>query len=481
MPIYNGPGGVDMAAIYHGSTPISRVYNGSTLVWQKGGGGGGGGIGGNRVYYKSAGTQALGTGSITPALPTGWQENDIFVLVMQSMNEAVTTPSGWTPFASSPQGTGPAATPGSCRLSLYWKRATSSETAPLIADSGSRNQARIFAYSACALSGSPIDAESGDVQASASSSVTWPSVTTTSQGCMVVNALSHAITSSGVRLDTSANADLTNFEEIYDSGAATGGGGGLAVVQGYKDTAGTTGSTTGTLVTSATQGRITFSLKPEAYGAPYIAGYSVGIPGSSIPVAQGYAANDILVLLIETANQPISAPSGWTEVANSPQGTGTAGAIGATALSVFWKRASSSESSVSYLGMGGDHIAAVMVAVRGCATTGTPYEASNGNSLGTASTNFTFPAVTTLGANRLILMAGSVDTDSSVDQFVSDFTNSNLAFTTKVAGQGVNPGNGGSVACAVGVKVAAGSTGTTTSTVNTSAVQARICLAFPPA
>lgn len=39
MPIYNGPGGVNMAAIYHGSTPIARVYNGADLVWDKAGGG----------------------------------------------------------------------------------------------------------------------------------------------------------------------------------------------------------------------------------------------------------------------------------------------------------------------------------------------------------------------------------------------------------------------------------------------------------
>ena len=50
----------------------------------------------------------------------------------------------------------------------------------------------------------------------------------------------------------------------------------------------------------------------------------------------GLQTNDILLLFLETANQTISVSNQnggtWTQVTNSPQGTGTAGALGWTAL-----------------------------------------------------------------------------------------------------------------------------------------------------
>src|SRR3989338_8330599 len=85
----------------------------------------------------------------------------------------------------------------------------------------------------------------------------------------------------------------------------------------------------------------------EAQAAPptFVAsgGQASGTVAITPVMPTGVLQNDILLLFLETANQAITVSGGtetWTAVANSPQGTGTAGAAGATRLTVFWARAS---------------------------------------------------------------------------------------------------------------------------------------------
>src|SRR5262245_34651088 len=64
---------------------------------------------------------------------------------------------------------------------------------------------------------------------------------------------------------------------------------------------------------------------------PYFAGAGAFAEGTGnitpgLPV--GIQVNDILLLFVESANQTVSAPSGYAAVADSPQGTGTGGASG---------------------------------------------------------------------------------------------------------------------------------------------------------
>jgi hypothetical protein len=66
--------------------------------------------------------------------------------------------------------------------------------------------------------------------------------------------------------------------------------------------------------------------------------------GNVTPALPTYSENDILLLCVQSCNEAIAAPAGYSEVTNSPQGTGTAAVAGSVRLAVFWKRASSSES-----------------------------------------------------------------------------------------------------------------------------------------
>src|SRR6266700_4981461 len=71
-----------------------------------------------------------------------------------------------------------------------------------------------------------------------------------------------------------------------------------------------------------------------------------------------HATNDIGLLVIQTDNQAVTLGTNaadWTQVTNSPQGTGTSAAAGATRLTVFWSRATSSSMGAVGVNDSGDH------------------------------------------------------------------------------------------------------------------------------
>jgi hypothetical protein len=105
------------------------------------------------VAFRSVGTVASAdSGNVTPGLPTGWQADDIFILVIEGRdNVTVSLPAGWTKFGEKNSGT-------DCRLTMGWRRAVAGDTAPLVTHSGGSSIiARIAAFSGCVASGTPID------------------------------------------------------------------------------------------------------------------------------------------------------------------------------------------------------------------------------------------------------------------------------------------------------------------------------------
>jgi len=215
------------------------------------------------ITYVGAGAKASGTGAVTPALPTGWQANDIFLLFCETANQAVTAPTGWTEVASSPQGTGTAGGTSSTRLTVFWRRATSSETAPTIADPGDHICAGILAFRNVVETGNPWDVTAGDVLTTASTSVTIPGATTTVPGCMVVVAVATGPDTTTAQCSGWTNPNLQNLQELVDYYTNSGNGGGFGVAAGTMTNAGNYGSTTATVATSFVQGRISIALKPK--------------------------------------------------------------------------------------------------------------------------------------------------------------------------------------------------------------------------
>jgi hypothetical protein len=211
--------------------------------------------------------QAAGTGveSITTASPA-WPSHvagDIALLFVESCGgEPVTlsTPSGFQGVANSPQATG--ATTAGTQLSVFWCRATSGAMAnPVVADPGDHVWAVIVTFRGCVATGNPWDVTAGSVKASASTTTTFPGVTTTLPNCLIVLAASRDNDLAAAAWSAPVNAALSSLTERQDLGTALGNGGGTTVHTGGKAAAGATGTTTAT-VTSSINAMMTIALKP---------------------------------------------------------------------------------------------------------------------------------------------------------------------------------------------------------------------------
>jgi hypothetical protein len=209
-----------------------------------------------------------------------------------------------------------------------------------------------------------------------------------------------------------------------------------------------------------------------------------GTGAISPALPSGIAANDILLLFIETANQAVSISNQnggtWAAVTSSPQGTGTAGGTAATRLTVFWSRYNGTQGAPT-VSDSGNHQLARMVAIRGAVSSGNPWDVTAGGVDATSDTSASIPGATTTVANTLVVVAtaGSLPDASGTAQF-SAWTNANLTSLTERTDNSVSSGNGGSLGIATGFKATAGAYGNTAVTHANSAVKGMISIAIRP-
>ena len=219
--------------------------------------------------FVAAGTAAGDIIAITPGLPAGIAADDILLLFLETANQAVTipTPNGgtWTEVTDSPQGTGAAGGASATRLTVFWSRYNGTQGAPTTDDPGDHVYGVILAFRGCITSGNPWDVTSGDVQATADTTVEIPGDTTTVVDCLVVVAtVDNQDSVSSTRYSAWTNADLATVTEQSDGGTAAGNGGGIGVATGEKAAVGAYTTTTATAFASTTQGRMSVALKPPA-------------------------------------------------------------------------------------------------------------------------------------------------------------------------------------------------------------------------
>ena len=217
--------------------------------------------------YVAAGPNTWGATSITPALPAGIATNDILLLFVETPNRAVTISNSnggtWTEVTNSPQGTGTAGAAAATRLTAFWSRYNGTQGAPTAtATSSDQTIGRITAYRGCVTSGNPWDVTAGSVASTASTSVSIPGATTTVPSTLVVAVVANTTDTNTAQTSGWTNSNLTSFAERTDDSNALGGGGGFGVATGGWATAGAYGTTTATLATSSTQGRMSIALKP---------------------------------------------------------------------------------------------------------------------------------------------------------------------------------------------------------------------------
>lgn len=186
-------------------------------------------------------------------------------------------------------------------------------------------------------------------------------------------------------------------------------------------------------------------------------------------------AGDILVIAIETENQAIAAPSGFTQF-TSYTGTpsrGTAGASSGVRMTVFTKVSVGTETTVG-IPDSGAHQIAHGYALRGRAGQAIEIAAAiAGNATGTSG-SFTAPANT--AADALIAFNVASDRDAAAANW-SGFANAALIDPVEIFDVGTSTANGGGVALFVGGKSTAGSVGNGTATHAASVGYAWITLA----
>jgi hypothetical protein len=342
------------------------------------------------ITFGAAGTAVSGTGSVSPAWPAHGIDDIALLFIESAGGQAATlsTPAGFVAVTNSPQATG--ATTAGTRITVFWARATSaSMSAPTVADPGDHVYAQILTYRGVINTGDPWDVTGGGVKASASTTVTVTGVTTTVPKTLIVQAVARDNDSSSSAFSAQTNANLTGITERTDAGTSSNNGGGFAVWDGVKATAGATGNTTAT-VTSSINAFLTVALRP-------------GTTSLTIAQPSGTIQDDVMIasVAVTPSTTTITPPAGWTLVRRTDNGSATT-----NSLAVYRKAAGASEPTAYTWTLGGATAAAGGIQTFINVDTANPIDVENGQTTASGTAHAT-PSVTTTVANAMVVTSHS--------------------------------------------------------------------------
>src|SRR2546426_336287 len=226
------------------------------------------------------------------------------------------------------------------------------------------------------------------------------------------------------------------------------------------------------------------SAAPPTYqAAGTIQSGTAALTGATAVAWPAHAINDIGLLIIETQNEAVTLgtnAANWTQVTNSPQGTGTTNNTG-TRLTVFWSRATSTSMGAVGVNDSGDHQIAQIITFRGVVATGNqPWDVTAGDTTPSTTTAVSIPGATTTVQDTLAVAIVSNGSDLSAAQVPGSFTNSDLSSVTKRQDSNTTASGGGGFTVATGVKALAGAYGRTSATLGFSSLQGRMSIALRP-
>jgi len=238
------------------------------------------------ISFQGEGTFTAGFGALSVPVPAGYQDGDVFLLFVNSANQAITVNSaGWTEVANSPQGTGAAGFAGGVRLAVFYKVVSGAQANVSVADSGTYTAAMIANFRGVDTT-TPIHLTAGSVDAAATANISTPSLTTTIANTLIVNAigLDKDLNDTNTITTAPVNANLTNLTEQHDQTVTSGAGGGIAYFTGDKATAGAVGNTTATADSSTTHAYITVALTPAPISVTIDQAIGQADPTNSLPI-----------------------------------------------------------------------------------------------------------------------------------------------------------------------------------------------------
>ena len=248
-----------------------------------------------------------GTGAITVTAPAGRSVGHLLLGFVETANQSVTTPANWSVVTTSPQGTGTAGGTSATCISVFYRVADGTSADDMaVADSGD-HQVAITVAVPVADATTPFDATpTGSVASSATTSVSFDSITTATANALIVLAVANATDTATSQGGTLTNAALTDITPVVGCTDATfsgnntdGNGGGLSIWLARKATAGSTGTSSTTLATSSVQGRMTIAIRPKTTDRIAVSkavAYAVSGPsevGVSLTKMVAYAVTEI--------------------------------------------------------------------------------------------------------------------------------------------------------------------------------------------
>lgn len=208
--------------------------------------------------FIAAGTFANNSGDATPGLPAGIQADDILMLIVQSVgtDPDPAAPAGYALITKAETVSGT-----SLVINVFWKRATASESAPTVIDTGDHQCAQILAFRGCTPIGNPWDDTNTNTQ-TATTAVSISGATTTGPLRLIVAIAGTSLdANSTTEFSGWTNANLVSITEITDQVGNSNLGGGFGAAAGVKTLAGAVGTTTATSANSNTHANICIALK----------------------------------------------------------------------------------------------------------------------------------------------------------------------------------------------------------------------------
>lgn len=187
---------------------------------------------------------------------------------------------------------------------------------------------------------------------------------------------------------------------------------------------------------------------------------------------------DIAFAMVEsTTSFNTLTPSGWTALTGSPIESATDN----TKFQVFYRVATSRSMAAFPIVNGSTGIRFDMTIIGGARTTGNILTITSAEVPGSASTTLTYPSLTTVAANSLILgMACRTDISPLSGKFTTP-VNANLSNIVEHLDKGQGATSNGGIVAWSGVKVVPGATGTTTSTATASQIYPNFQCVLEPA
>jgi hypothetical protein len=333
------------------------------------------------IQYWDAGDVAMdNNGNVTPGLPAGFEEGDLFIAIIEQRdNFDSTMPAGWTQFADGTSGP-------NHRAKLFWKRAQAGDADPTVTHTGNAIIARIIGFYGVERT-NPFDAANSFTVSPADLTTEAAAITTVTPNSMLV------FTAHMADNHRSLDAPLgsTPWTLSFFSRTNQGNDASIAAYYGLRAATGVQADVTATAVRSPGGGG---SADAISHGA------QVALrPALTIAKPAGTVEHDVMIASITArpSTVTITPPAGWTLVRRVDNTAGTT-----STLAVYSRVANAAEPAQYHWAISTSTGAAGGIQAFANVDTMNPVDVENGQATASALTHATPDVTTTVPDTMLV-------------------------------------------------------------------------------